>query len=199
MRVDTLDRIDAGPGLAAEEMPSLADFAEEPGGAWPKGWYRAEFIEGYATTKGTQFTTKDEPSKNGTSRNLTLCLRIAGDFYMNDGERKAGPGGVRNTFEQINYRLDDFTPAKLAMVKELRESNKGVRGAWPGQADQQRTSLALAKLGQIEKAMGATFKRTPLGLSASHLSGRAVDVRLGVDDKGYNEVTAFAPAGSRVK
>lgn len=198
MNTDT-ERIDQ-VGLAAEEMPSLAEFAEEPGGAWPKGWYSAEVIEGYATPKGTQFTTGDSLSKNGTSRNLTICLRVDSGKGSSDGEGRAvGAGQTRNTFEQVNYRADDFTPDKMAMVAELRRENKGVRGAWPGQADAQRTSLALAKLGQIEKAMGATFKRTPQGLTAAHFVGRKVDVRFGVDEKGYNEVTAFAPAGTRAK
>lgn len=170
--------------LAAEAMPSLADFAEEPGGALTAGWYKAEIIEGYASRKGTQFETKDEVSQKGDSRNLTLCLKVS--------PKNADP---RNMFERLNYRPTDFTPERIAYIKEARAEFKGVKGKW-SDSDVQRSSLALAALGQIEKAVGLPFKRNTAGeLVPTVLVGQLVDVRLRVDDNGYNEVTAHAPAG----
>lgn len=176
---------DLTDGLVVEELPSLADFAEEPGGALPRGWYAAEIIEGYASRKGNQFETKDDVSKNGSSRNLTLCLRIS----PKNGEPK-------NMQERVNYRPSDLTPERLAFIKEVREEYKGVKGKW-SDADAQRSSLAIAALGQIEKALGVRFKRTADGaIVPGSLIGKKLDVRLGIDDNGYNEVTAHAPLGA---
>lgn len=180
-----MERIDS-PNLIGEELPSLSEFAEEAGGAWPAGWYKATIIDGYATAKGTVFTTEDTPSRDGQSRNTRICLTVK------------GPAGTRNMFDTFNYRLTDFTPARLDQIRELRTQFKGTRGAWPGQADAQRTSLAIANLGQFEKALGFRLKRHPEGhIVPQSFVGQCVDVRLGIDDKDYNEVTAYAAAGSR--
>jgi hypothetical protein len=176
----------------SEELPSLVDFAGEPGGAWDKGWYRAEVIEGYATGKGTTFLTKDELSKGGDSRNVTFCFRVF---------NKAGQ--ERTIFDQQNYRVTDFTPERLAQIKEGREANRGVKGKWtqgyqPG--DLQRSSLAIATLGQFEKALGFRFKRGPNGaLLPGVFIGQKVDVYLGINKEGYNDITEYAAAGSKEK
>jgi hypothetical protein len=184
-----VERVDVGGGMAPEELPSLSDFATEPGGAWPKGWYGAEVVEAYATGKGTIFTTEDKPSKAGDSRNLVLCFSM-------DGSKL----GTRNTFVQVNYRETDFTADRMAAVKEAREQFKGMRGAWTGNTDLQRSSLALAQLGQIENALGFRIKLHPSGhILAASLVGQKMDVRLGEDEKGYNEINAFAKAGTRAK
>lgn len=175
-------------GPVSEDMPSLADFADEVGGAWPAGWYPGEIIGGYTTGRGKQFVSEDTLSKNGESRNLRVCFRLSSSL------------GERTTFESFNYRVSDFTPERLGQIKELREEFKGVRGAWPGQSDAQRSSLAIAGLGQFEKALGFRLKRTELGnLNPSPFVGQKVDCRLNIDEKGYNTITAFAPAGTRVK
>jgi len=175
------------PGLVSEEVPSLVDFAEEPGGAWPKGWYPAEIVEGYATGKGTVITTKDEASKQGDSRNL----RIAFTVTRRDKQ-------TRNINTLINYRVTDFNPARLAQIKEMRDHFKGTRGAWQGQEDAQRTSLAIATLGQLEKSLGFRLRRTEQGnLVAGQFVGKSVDVRFTIDENGYNDINAFAPVGSK--
>jgi len=171
--------------LSAEAMPDLTEFAEEPGGAWTPGWYPAEIIEGYQTRKGKEFVTADSISNKGDSRNLRLCLKVV------SGDQE------RTMQENFNYRVTDFTPERMAFIKESRDENKGVKGAWADR-DAQRSSLAIASLGQIQKAVGFGFKRTPDGaLVAAPLLGQKVDVRLGIDDKGYNVINAFAPAGSK--
>src|SRR5262245_53553451 len=86
------ERVDVG-GMVPEEMPSLADFGQEPGGAWPNAWYGAKIVEGYATGSGKVWTTEDTPSKGGDSRNLRICLSING-----------GKLGTRNNWYNINYR-----------------------------------------------------------------------------------------------
>jgi hypothetical protein len=174
-----------GADLAAEEVPTLADFAEETGGAWPKGWYSAEIIEGYSTRKGTVFTTEDNPSKDGNSRNLRLCFKV----HKGTDERTIQ--------ESFNYRVTDLTPERLKHIKELREEFKGVKGRWPD-ADGQRSSLAVAKLGMLERALGFTLKRATNGqLVPGVFIGQKLDVYLGVDDNGYNEVRQAAAFGTR--
>jgi hypothetical protein len=173
------DTIDA---LQSENVPDLSDLAAEAsGGALKAGWYAAEVIEGYATRKGHQFTTEDTVSQKGDSRNLRICLKI----------------GERNLQTSFNYRVTDFSPERIAHIKELREEFKGVQGKW-ADADGQRSSLAIAKLGQFQKAVGFTFKRTPTGqIVASPFVGQKIDVRLNVNEEGYNDVKEFAKAGDR--
>jgi hypothetical protein len=177
-------RVDSG-AMAGEAVPSLADFAEEPGGAWPAGWYAADIIEGYATQRGKQMVTTDALSGNGTSRNLFVCLKITNKF-----------GKVRNQRMNYNYRGEDFTPARLSMIKELREEFKGQRGAWPGHADAQRSSLAVGKIGQLEKAIGFPVRNGHGELLAGKLPGLKLAVRLVVTDEGYNDVTAVDRPGT---
>lgn len=169
--------------LSTEALPSLADFADEVGGALPRGWYPAEVIEGYATRKGNQFVTEDIPSKDGSSRNLRLAITVT-----------PPKGNARNLFYSTNYRLSDFSTERLAYIKQLREEMKGVK-QWPDR-DAQRTSLAIASLGQLEKAFGTPFKRTPTGLMVTPLVGKKVDVRLNINEDQYNDITAFAPLGT---
>jgi hypothetical protein len=171
-------------GLASEEV-SLVDFAEEPGGAWAPGWYAAETIEGYATAKGKEFTISDSVSQKGDSRNLRVCFKVT------------GPGGDRTMQENFNYRSSDFTAERQAYIQEARTENKGVKGRW-ADGDVQRSSLAVASLGQLQKGTGLTSLRiSEGGLVAGAFIGKKVDVRLSIDEKGYNVITAFAPAGSK--
>lgn len=172
--------------LASEKLPNLDDFVEDVGGSWPKGWYAAEIIEGYTTRKGTVFETGDEPSKNGDSRNLRLCLKL-----------RNAKGEERTIQDSVNYRITDFTAERLAFIKEAREEYKGVKGRWPN-ADAQRSSLAVANVGAIQKATGDTFGRTPAGsLDPSTFIGKRVDVRLSINEKDYNEVSAYDKAGAK--
>jgi hypothetical protein len=186
------ERIDVGGGMAPEEAPSFADVADQAGGAWPKGWYSAEIIEGYATTKGHTFTTSDSPSKNGDSRNLRVCFALAGGRLM--------PGQERNTFTSLNYRTIDLTSERIAAVREARATFGGQKGAWIGQADLQRSSIVMGKFGQIENALGFRLPLHPEGyFAAPRLVGQKVDVRLGEDEDGFNVITGYAKAGTRVK
>jgi len=172
-------------GTVKENALDLSDFAEESGGALAPGWYRALIIEGYATIKGKQIVTGDTLSSKGDSRNMKVCFGLA-----------IG----RNIFNSFNYRTTDFTPERLAQVKELRLAFKGTQGAWPGQADAQRSSLAIADLAQLQKSLGLSLPRTDEGnLNPMPLVGQTLDIRLNVDAKGYNNVTAYAAAGTRTK
>lgn len=167
------------------ESVNLSDVAAEPGGAWPNGWYRATIIEGYATGRGHQFQTGDGVSKKGDSRNLMLCFNVV------------SATAERNMQESFNYRGSDFGRERLAFIKEERLANKDLK-RWPD-VDAQRTSLAVAKIGQFQKAIGFTeLKLTSEGgIISGVFVGQAVDVRLGVDENGYNVITAFAPAGTK--
>lgn len=185
---------------AEPEIPSLLDLADEPStGVWEgqgfgphKNWYPATILEGYATKNGTQWLTQDTPSKDGSSRNLRLCFELT-----------SAKGEKRNTFASYNYRLDDLTVERIQAVKNAREMFKGKKGKWSN-ADIQRSSLALASLGGLERSLGFKLKRTDAGfLDASVFVGQKLDVRLGVgkpNEKGasYNEVFEIAKSGERV-
>lgn len=181
------ERVDIG-GNVPEEMPSLSEFAQEPGGAWPKGWYAGKIVEGYATGSGKTWVTEDTQSNSGDSRNMRICVTLNGKL------------GTRNTFVSLNYRPSDFSAEQMAAVKAAREEFKDVRGAWTGHTDVQRASLALAKLGQLENALGFRLKLHPSGhILVGTLVGQDMDFRLTEDDKGYNVINAFAKAGTRAK
>ena len=176
----------------AEPMPSLSEVAQEAGGAWPKGWYPAEIIGGY-NAGGYQFDTADTLSKGGDSRNLRIALRLSSPAAHADAEgNSVSAGATRNTFFSANYQTDFLTAANVARVK----SNAGSKD----DKAFTRLRIALGQLGQIEKSVGFQFQKHPQGhLLAEPLVGQKVDVRLGIGEKGYNEVTAFAPAGTRTK
>lgn len=177
--------LDLNEGLEAEDILGLEEMAEEPSGAWPKGWYAAEVIEGFQTKKGKVIQTADDISKKGDSRNLTLCLKVK------NGKDE------RTLIASTNYRTSDFGPERIAFVKEARKENAGVRGAWQDR-DAQRSSLALASIGGLTKAMGFAPKLTPAGsLVAGIYVGQLVDVYLGTDEKGFNEARNFAPFGTK--
>lgn len=173
---------DVTDNLETEEV-SLTDFDEGPGGALPKGWYGATIIEGYSTGKGKVFTTSDSPSKDGNSRNFMLVLAL------DKSDRKI--------FHSFNYRTTDFSPERIAYVKELRQEFKDVRGAWPDK-DGQRSSLALVGLGRLEAAVGFKIKLTPnKTIIPSIFIGQKVDVKLTVDEDDFNKVTTFAKSGEK--
>jgi hypothetical protein len=186
------ERIDIG-GTVPEEMPSFAELADPIGGAWPKAWYSADIIEGYTTPNGHTFTTKDAPSRNGDSRNLTICLSLDGG--------KVVPGQTRTTFVQFNYRAEDLTAARVQQVMQARKNFAGQKGKWIGNEDIQRSSIAMGKFGQLEEALGFRLPKHPEGHFAPvKLVTQKVDVRLGMDeDDKYNEVNAFAKAGTKAK
>ncbi len=177
---------DVTDGLAAESV-SLADFAEEPGGAWPTGWYKSEIVEGYSTAKsGKEYHTEDAVSTKGDSRNLRLCVKIT-----------RADGDSRTLQESFNYRPSDFTAERLAFIKSSREDNKGAKGRW-ADTDAQRSSLAIAKIGQIQKACGhAEIKLANGGIAVGPFIGATPDVRVGIDENGYNIITGFSPAGTK--
>lgn len=171
--------------LVPEETPAnvdLTDLATEPGGAWPKGWYPGDIIEGYLAGS-FQFTTSDTESKKGDSRNLILCFRV-----KNGTEE-------RTIFRQYNYRTSDFSASRIQAVKGARKELG--RGKWPGREDLLRSSIALGELGQLQTATGVApqFHPETHGIIAGLYVGKRVDVRLGIDEKEYNEVTALAPLG----
>lgn len=174
--------------LAEERVVDLSDFAEEPGGPLRPGWYKAEVLEGYATRSGKQFATSDSLSQAGDSRNLRLCFKVA------------VPGKEpRNIQKTINYRTTDFTPERLAVIKEARQEFSGVQGRWPN-VELQRSSLAVAQLGQVGKATGVGVPLTHEGnINASRFVGKKLDVRLTIDKNSYNDVTAFAASSTFTK
>jgi hypothetical protein len=183
--------------LAIEtELPDLSDFGREPSaGAWEhqgfgpsNNWYPAEVIEGYATQSSFQWSTEDTASKDGNSRNMRVCFRITNSANE-----------TRNIWASFNYRLDDFDGKKLAAIKELRAQYAGKKGAW-AEKDLQRTSLALASLGQFERAFDKKIRlsRTEAGnLNPIPLVGYKIDVRLGTNEDGFNTVEEFAKLSER--
>jgi len=176
----------AGTNVSPKSI-DLTEMATKASGAWPKGWYAAEVIEGY-TAGGHQFLTENRVSRSGDSFNLQLCFRIKNDA-----------GDERTIFASLNYRAFDFTVERIATIQNLRKEMAGTRGAWPGFKDEQRSSLALGQLGQLQAASGAPLtQREDGGLIAGVFTGRKFFVRLTVNEEsGYNEINAFSayPSG----
>lgn len=213
--------INQSTGLAAENAPSVVDLSDlatptEGAGAWPKGWYRATVVEGYSTGRGTVMETRDALSKDAGSRNLHICFEVNGDVFVpsdaDPSKRKLtkGPGGTRNIRETYNYHPEDLTPERLATVKRAREAYKGKQGAWGDKGSEaariQGASLSLGRIGQLQGAVGFKLPTIPSQNGSGHdrfdvrpFLKQAVDVRLGIDDKGFSEIAAVDKSGSHVK
>lgn len=177
--------INDATGYEPEAVPSLTDFAEETGGAWPKGWYAAEVIEGYSTPKGKVWSTEDTLSKAGDSRNVRFCFRVT------NGTQE------RTTFVSINYRESDFTAQRLAHIKQAREDHKGVRGKWFDDPDGQRSSLAVASVAGFENALGFALRNSEGRILPERAIGHNVDTRFTINADGYNDINAFDKAGTK--
>ncbi len=170
-----------------EDVPDITGFADEPGGAW-KGWFKAEIIPGYTTGKGKVFTTEDTAARDAQnpSRNFRVCLAI------HNGNQ------TRNNFTSFNYRVGDFDKDRLSAIEQARKAFSGVT-KWPD-SDLQRSSLAIAKLGQMFKATGVKPKRREDGvLIPDAFVGAKADVYLAINDKGFNDITQFAAPGAKTK
>jgi hypothetical protein len=183
------------PNSANEDSLSLTDFAQEPSsGAWPAGWYNAIVVEGYITNSGYRWATEDKLSKDGASHNLQICFQITNQAME-----------TRYIVCSCNYRLDDFLLSTLQAIKEVRAHQAGKKGSWGPMgsrlADLQRSSMALAKLGQLERAFdgNAKLERSDEGnISPTNLIGYELDLHLTVNEEtGYNEVVEFAKLGER--
>lgn len=176
-------------GAATEQMREtpvdgnvidLSEMAGKASGAWPRGWYPAEIIEGYRQG-GYEFSTGSKASKKGDSYNLLVCFRVSSG------------ADVRTMFKQINYRTADFEPETIEAIRNLRKEFAGVRGKWDGFADEQRTSLALAEMGQLAGAAQVPFSLNDGIVNAAPFIGRSLYVRLTIDeDSGYNEITGVS-------
>ena len=180
----TVDLNQVTDELAVEDVGSLDDFFEEPSGAWPSGWYVGEILEGYTTAKGKTFLTEDAASQKGDSRNLRICVKV---------EKGKDERTLQETY---NYRPTDLTAERKAFVKEAREEYKAIKGRWPD-ADAQRSSLALVGISMFSKLIQGGFKRANGALIVTPLIGLKVDVKLGIDEKGFNKINFVAAAGSK--
>ena len=172
------------------EIPSLADMdAGGRGGAWPNGWYRGTILPSYTGQSGRTFETDDTESQKGDSRNLRVIVAVANT-----------EGEIRTIFHRVNYRDNDLTAERIAAIRTARQTyaKEYANKRWPD-TDAQRTSLALASLGQLEKVMGRTFTRNGNGLDTTPLHNQTADVYLGTDEKGFNEVRQVAPSGTKVR
>jgi hypothetical protein len=181
--------------LADESMPSLSDMAHEPTtGAWPDGWYPATILEGYATNSGHEFVTEDNPSKDGASRNLRICVAA---------KNKAGE--ARNYFTGLNYRKSDLTSQTMAAVKKalaVAKEQGWKAGGWPSEwKDLQRSVIAIQNLAQFERALGFKLSKTGEGvIKVAPFFGQQIDIRLRLNDEsGYSEVAEFAKKSERQK
>lgn len=183
---EAVKRVDSG-AMAADELPSLADFDESSG---LHGWYEATVLEGYATQKGTQFVTGDGPGQNGR-RELRLCFALA-----------VGRS-TRNLQRTFFYAPENFTVEGLTRIKELREQFRNQR-SWPGHGHDQNFSINLGHLGQLEKAVGFKLQNRERGNPSSGFVtapyvGKRLDVYVAPGKNEYDEIKGFAAAGTRAK
>jgi hypothetical protein len=220
MPEDTLNQLNqaaaAVTGLAPETAPSGVDLDEfakptEGEGAWAKGWYRATIIPGYSTGRGKVMESSDVLSQTAGSRNLFLCFAVNGEVYVpsdpDPSKRKLtkGPGGVRNIRNTYNYKPADLSEEGMAIVKNARANYKGKQGAWGEQGTEasrlQASSLSLGRLGQLQKAVGfkVPFSKEAQRHDVRPFLNQLVDVHLGIDKKGFSEITDVAKAGDKVK
>lgn len=199
------DELNQATGLAREDAPSLSDLAlpDESQGAWPRGWYRAKCLPGYATGKGTQFETASTRSKDGASLNLVICFAVKGDSYVptsaDPAQRKLtkGPGADRNLFYRMNYRPDHVSAEVVANVKEAIK-HYGSINKLPNK-ELQSIALSLGRIGQFEKALGFKLPFTNGAYQPSVAVGHDFDIRLDIDEKGFNTIEAVAQSGAHVK
>lgn len=162
------------------EMIDLSELGDKASGAQPAGWYPAEVIEGFQGRKG-EILTETSVSQKGDSFNLRLCFRVKFTDV------------TRTMFTSLNYRPVDFTPKRVAVVQKLREEFAGQRGAWEGFADEQRSSLALGKLGQLQTATGVNLTSTGGKINAGPFVGKKLFVYVNIDQEtGYNDIKRFS-------
>lgn len=174
-----------------EEMPDLEGLEQEPSqGAWPVGWYTAEVLEGFSFRSGKQVTTTDEPSKDGSSRNITLALAVTN-----------ANGETRNYRAGLNYRVDDLTPEVVQSIRDAKQEFAGLAMKdWPdSMKDLKRSTLALGKIGQVQKAFGFKFGKRDGVLNPLVFVGQKADIHLRLTEDGFNEVNEFAKLGDRTK
>jgi hypothetical protein len=174
-------------GMAPEEVPSLDDFFEEPGGNIPPGWYDATILEGYATGKGTQFLTGDEVGKDG-QRMLRFCFGVS-----------VG-GSQRNLQKTWFYSPGQFDGAHLAHIKSLRQKFAIAKvKSWPGHGKEQNFSISLGQLSQLGRAVGFTLTTHPQtgGMMATPYVGKQLRVRVSTGKKGYDELVGFSAVKAR--
>ena len=181
--------------LASEEMPSLAEFAHEPSsGAWPDGWYAATVLEGYATNSGHEFVTEDTPSKDGSSQNVRICLKL---------KNKAGE--ERNYFTSLNYRKTDLTSATFAAVKKALQTAKEMKwknAEWPQEwKDIHRSVIAIQGLSQLERSLKQKLAKTEAGtIKVANFFGQKLDCRLKLNEEtSYSDVVELAQFEERKK
>jgi hypothetical protein len=181
--------------LAGEDMPSLAEMAHEPSsGAWPDGWYAATVLEGYATNSGHEFVTEDNPSKDGNSRNLRICIKA-----------KNKSGEERNYFTSLNYRKGDLTAQTMGAVKsalQTAKEQKWKNSEWPAEwKDIHRSVIAIQGLAQLQRALGFKLGKTGEGIiKVAPFFGQKLDARLKLNEEtGYSDVMEFAKFEERKK
>lgn len=181
--------------LASEEMPSLAEFAHEPSsGAWPDGWYAALVLEGYATNSGHEFITEDSPSKDGSSQNVRICLKL---------KNKAGE--ERNYFCSFNYRKSDLTSQTFGAIKKALQTAKEMKwknSEWPSEwKDIHRSVIAIQGLSQLERALKQKLAKTEAGtIKVGNFFGQKLDCRLRLNEEsGYSDVAELGILGERAK
>jgi hypothetical protein len=174
--------------LTLPEIPDLSGITEERSAPWENGWYNAAVIESQTVTSRTTgavttFASEDRVSKDGTSRNLFLRVRIA-----------RLDGRTLNTRSRvINYRPSDFTPTRVAEVIEGQKQAKE-EGDWADK-DLFRSFMSMLRIGTLQRIAGVKqFQHTPEGgLDLTPLFGKQCFARLADDDQGkYKEVVALS-------
>ena len=173
------------PGTKTLDLRSMA---EKASGAWPAGWYPAEIIEGYTSPNGFQHTSGLSVSQNGDSFNMKLCVRVT------NGKE------VRTNFYNLNYRPDDFSTERLETIQRLRTEFSGQKGAWTGYEDQQRSSIAVGRIGQLQEATGLPINlSTANEIAVEPFVGAKLFVHYTINDDGFNEINRVSKFSNGVE
>lgn len=159
------------------DIPDLSEMAEgdrqsEP---WTNGWYGGRILEQrqFTDKNGNDrvFVSSDEPSQNGSSRNIRLQVVVT-----------RADGRELNLSALVNYRPEDLTTETVQAVAARRAQVKTGETEW---GDLFRANMTLTRLGKLQKLAGVrNFARNGNGgLDLHGLYGKSAFFKLADDDR----------------
>jgi hypothetical protein len=172
--------------IMLSDIPDLSTFEDttkpEP---FVDGWYRGTILEQrqFTDANGNDriFTSNDEPSQKGDSRNIRLQVVL----------KRQEDGRELNTSVLVNYRPEDLTQDTVQAVTQQMEKNKD--------GDQWgplfRPFMTIQRLSTLQKVAGVRQlqRNGNGGLNLHTLFGKTLYARIAPDDRNpqYKAVVEF--------
>jgi hypothetical protein len=164
--------------IQLQDIPDLSGIGTDFTGTsdpWVDGWYRGIVLEqrSFTDKNGNDrvFTSSDEPSARGDSRNIKLQVAL----------KRSSDSRELNISYMLNYRPEDLTQeavqAVIAETEKVKESGE-TRSNF-------RAFMTLQRLGKLQKIAGArAFQRNGNGgLNLSALYNKPGYFRVAPDDR----------------